>query len=232
MKIVPFEDGEWIKASEGLYWICTLAEDGNSLDYSRVEERKLAVEKLNHFHTESYGLRGDGLFLVSLKRKWMNRLMKFEESVQGENKLIKLYTNIGHHVLEEMDDELTNLEHKAFEEGCIVHGDPAHHNFIYNRTKLMLIDGDLVSYAPREYDYLQLMIRMLPFSEWSLDEWFSFNIPSIENILNNPTYTKLLAFPADFYREWLIDPEGRDELLRKTLVEHDKRYPAMLRLLS
>lgn len=131
-----------------------------------------------------------------------------------------------------MGDQLEALELNAIEHGCIVHGDPAHHNFIFNRTNLLLIDGDLISYAPLEYDYLQLMNRMLPFSNWSLDEWFAYSIPSVKTILKNNFLFQLLAYPTDIYREWLVDPKGRDDLLIRTKHQHEVRYPFMMSLLE
>ncbi|MCA0986199.1 phosphotransferase [Guptibacillus algicola] len=234
MKVVPFEDGDWIKKSEDLYWFCLLEIEGRSLDYSRIEERRLAVEKLAEFHAESFGLKMEGIRIVSLKNKWMNRLMKFEESLcnhpKRDHELIKRYTTLGRQVLEQMDEELVFMETKAVEEGCIIHGDPAHHNFVFNRSQLRLIDGDLISYAPREYDFLQLMNRMLPYSNWSLYEWGQYDNPAIKTILNKPYLVKLLAFPADFYREWLVDTDGREQLLQKELEQHEKRYSFMLNL--
>ncbi|WP_377888329.1 phosphotransferase [Alkalihalobacillus sp. R86527] len=236
VKVVPFEDGDWIKKSEGLYWFCLVAVNGRSLDYSRLEERRLAVEKLSHFHAEAYGLKMERIRIVSLRNKWMNRLMTFERSLVDhpcrDHQMIKEYTIIGRQVLQEMDEKLALLESKAVEERCIVHGDPAHHNFVFNRAQLLLIDGDLISYAPKEYDFLQLMNRMLPYSKWSLKEWSTYNNPVIQTILNTPYLVKMLAYPADFYREWLVDPSGREELLRKEHLQQEQRYPFMLRLLG
>lgn len=235
---IPFDDGDWMKQCNGYYWACMVAEEGRNLDYSLLEERRLAVEKLGQFHAEAAGLAIEGLNRISLKKKWMERLMRFENSVSTyrcdptEIELVKSFIQISYKVLTEMDDQLEALELNAFKQRYIVHGDPAHHNFIFNRTNLLMIDGDLISYAPLEYDFLQLMNRMLPFSNWSLEEWYTYRIPAVKNILNDSSLLQLLAYPTDFYREWLVNPEGRDELLWRTKLQNDVRYPFMVSLLK
>jgi len=225
---IPFADGEWMKESGGLTFACMKAIEGRALDYSIKEDRFLALEKTNHFQDEVQGIVSKHIPYVSLTRKWTNRFIRFKQNLDSEvlsceqEKLINYFLTIGESVLSEMM-EVEQLERSAYRRHCIVHGDPAHHNFIFNFDQLLLIDGDLISYAPREYDYLQLINRMLPHCNWSLEEWEKSHISSLRHCIEHSSLRRLLAYPADFYREWLMNPSGRNELLVKTEQQKEKR---------
>lgn len=225
---LPFSDGEWIKESGGLTFACMKTIEGRALNYALKEDRHLAVEKIAHFHEEVQGTSCDDIPTLALIPKWRNRFVRFKQDIEGnvyppqQEKLIHFYLSIGEHVVSQMK-EVARLEETALRYRYIVHGDPAHHNFIFSRNQLRLIDGDLISYAPREYDYLQLLNRMLPHCNWSLDEWQESYIYPLRQCIETPYLRKLLAYPADFYREWLVNPSGRNELLVKTEEHHSKR---------
>lgn len=230
---IPFVDGDWVKECNGVYWACMEFMPGRSLFYSVKEERQLAIEKVAQFHEEAKRYQFRNIPTISLKQKWTNRFLRFTSSVQPElfsahqNSLIQRYTKIGEDVLLQMN--VGELEKEAFQNGYIVHGDPAHHNFIFHQHSLLLIDGDLAVHAPKEYDYLQLINRMLPYCSWSLDEWVNNRIPALNYCLTNPSLRRLLAYPADFYREWLMEPNGRKQLLTKT-EEQDAARTAFMKL--
>ncbi|MDP4550434.1 phosphotransferase [Alkalihalobacillus macyae] len=230
---IPFVDGDWVKESNAVYWACMEFMPGRSLFYSVKEERQLALEKVAQFHEETTGYQFRNIPTMSLKQKWTNRLLRFTSSVQPElfsaeqNSLLKRYTKIGEAVLLQMN--VDDLEKEAFQNGYIVHGDPAHHNFIFHHHSLLLIDGDLAVHAPKEYDYLQMLNRMLPYCSWSLDEWVNNQIPALNYCFTNPSLRRLLAYPADFYREWLMEPSGRNQLLTKTM-EQDADRTAFMKL--
>lgn len=225
---IPFADGEWMKESGGLTFACMKAIEGRALDYRIREDRFLAMEKTNHFQDEVQGIVSKHIPYVSLTRKWTNRFIRFKQSLDSEvlsleqKKLIGSFLSIGERVLSQMM-EVDDLEQSTYRHHCIVHGDPAHHNFIFNFDQLLLIDGDLISYAPREYDYLQLINRMLPHCNWSLEEWEKSHITSLRHCIEDSSLRRLLAYPADFYREWLMNPSGRNELLVKTEQQKEKR---------
>ncbi|WP_169525460.1 phosphotransferase [Pseudalkalibacillus hwajinpoensis] len=231
VSFIPFLDGEWVKESNGVYWACMEFIPGRSLLYSIKEERQLASEKVAQFHQEATGHKFRNIPIISLKQKWTTRFFRFTNSVQPDlfsaeqNLLIQRYIKIGQDVLSEMN--VDDLEKDAFHRGYIVHGDPAHHNFIFNQHSLFLIDGDLAVYAPKEYDYIQLINRMLPFCNWSLEEWGNYRIPALNSCLTNSSLRRLLAYPADFYREWLMEPSGRKELLIKTAQQDGDRTAFM-----
>ncbi|WP_347549437.1 phosphotransferase [Pseudalkalibacillus hwajinpoensis] len=237
IQFIPFSDGDWVKESDGVYFACMKFESGRALNFSRREERQLAFEKIAHFHQETEGFDSKFIPRISLKHKWMNRFIRFQQSIQSSlfcsehNKLIQRYVETGREVLAKMSF-LDELEISAFHHKRIVHGDPAHHNFIFHCNNLRLIDGDLLTYGPHEYDFLQLIIRMLPYCDWSLDEWMAFEIPPLKHCLTNPSLRRLLAYPADFYREWLVDPDGRELLLRQTGQQDELRSKFMWRMLQ
>ncbi len=225
---IPFPDGDWLKEDGGLYFACMKTMKGRMLNYSLKEDRLLAIEKVAHFHQESIGLVSKDIFPVSLTRKWTNRLIRFKKEVgsslisANEKQLIQYYISVGEEVISGMT-AIEELERNALRDKCIVHGDPAHHNFIFRTDTLLLIDGDLANYAPHEYDFLQLMNRMLSHCNWSLDEWSKSHIPTVRHCLENPLLCRLLAYPADFYREWLMNPNGRSALLVKVAQQNDLR---------
>lgn len=233
---LPFSDGEWIKESGGLTFACMKAIQGRALNYAFKEDRLLAVEKIAHFHEEVQGTVSHHIPTIALIRKWTNRFVRFKHDIAAsvfppeQEKLIYFYLSIGESVVSHMK-EVEGLEETALRDRYIVHGDPAHHNFIFSSHQLRLIDGDLVSYAPREYDYLQLLNRMLPHCNWTLDEWSESHIPPLRQCIETPFLRKLLAYPADFYREWLVNPRGRKELLIKTEQQHAKRTAFVLNVL-
>ena len=237
VSFVPFVDRKWIKESNGIYWACMEFVEGRALDYSLKEDRQLALEKIAHFQQEAVGFKSNALSLLSLKRKWTNRWIRFTQDIEqtvfssDHHELIQRYVAVGKSVLSEMTG-LDDLEEKAFQNNIIVHGDPAQHNFIFHIDGLLLIDGDLVAYAPHEYDYLQLLTRMLPYCSWSLDEWSDYPIPALENCITNPSLRRLLAYPADFYRDWLLEPGGREQLLLRTERQDRLRYGFMCKVLK
>ncbi|MEH7106173.1 MULTISPECIES: phosphotransferase [Bacillaceae] len=83
----------------------------------------------------------------------------------------------------------------------ILHGDVAHHNFLRHRKgDLYLIDFDLVSIGPAEFDYLQYANRILPYLDWSLDKLFYY--PQFKKHREDRSFMVALAYPADIFREW------------------------------
>ncbi|WP_203554601.1 phosphotransferase [Bacillus sp. B15-48] len=171
------------------------------------DERMEGIQLLSKFHSFSANLVEDfSPFLQKqdLLTKWQVRYHRFKTNQPIVNKFVE--PTITAELLEWGERSLAGMKqyHSSFELNklVILHGDVAHHNFIKDNTeKLYLIDFDLVSIGPKEFDLLQYANRILPFMDWSLEEFMDINALS-SFIHQKGGFLYGLMYPADFYREW------------------------------
>lgn len=111
----------------------------------------------------------------------------------------------------------------------ILHGDVAHHNFLRKKDgKLYLIDFDLISMGPRNFDLLQYANRILPFINWDLKDLGQYD--GLKNLLKKPVYIYSLGYPTDLFREWnriiregIIDQRRLQLVVNQSLVNMEHR---------
>jgi thiamine kinase-like enzyme len=139
-----------------------------------------------------------------------NLLKKWGDRAEGFKRNMKI---INYFVPKQLTEEILDWSHMALEgmwenmgefsgeKPVILHGDVAHHNFLRAKTgSLFLIDFDLISLGPEDYDLLQYANRILPFMNWSLNSLFEMK--GFSGCLSNKAFLYGLMYPADIFREW------------------------------
>lgn len=197
--------------------------------------RHEGLKLLQTFHNSVSGSGNPVLNRIprfSLREKWISRLEQFVQN----GPVIMPY--IGKQVYDDLvasgldyfsycfADTLSQLENEAFVKGKVIHGDCASHNFIRDQKgQLNLIDFDLISLAPFEYDYLQYASRILPTIQWSFQRLQHIQI--LHKALSHQWFLACLLYPNDLYREWnrvVGEQEYRiQKMVHLTLKEHQRR---------
>ncbi|WP_171016646.1 phosphotransferase [Pseudalkalibacillus caeni] len=229
----PFPTKEWFFHYDGLYWACMPVEEGTPLDFSKRADRLLGLRQIAKFHKETGNLTKDvaPLKLFQLNEKWLRRYNRFQLSLNQapiQKEFVPLASSVqrwGEWILERINRKfLQHLEVEALNNRSLIHGDVAHHNFLRNKFETVLIDFDLIAYAPLEYDYLQYINRIMPFLKWDLQEVRDIPIPGLKHCLQNPDLYLLLAFPTDFFREWLFLMRTNEQKLNNYLAYARQKF--------
>ncbi|WP_071461268.1 phosphotransferase [Bacillus massilinigeriensis] len=170
------------------------------------KERKEGLQLLLSYHSAAQKcvpLFENKLPHMDLYEKWEQRSSKFlqnESTLQRYLGKRKWKEIIGWS--EEALDGLLRFESNFQDkERTILHCDLAYHNFLRGENgELYLIDFDLISIGPADYDYLQYAGRILPHTNWSLAGLFRTG--KLKDSLSNPAFLYGLLFPSDIMREW------------------------------
>ncbi|MGC4375834.1 hypothetical protein WD019_02665 [Fictibacillus sp. Mic-4] len=215
-----------IMYSENMYWGIMPYYSGSGLDLKYFRDVKHGLRCIHEFHKQST-LHGTGPLLASLPtynlyKKWKKRHNKFVENVtktrvsDSMRNELKEMMKWGKWSLEHLPKtELIELENSARQHGYVCHGDVAPHNFIrLSEKKVILIDYDLLSVVPHEYDYLQYVNRCMPYWNWSNQLLKKLNHAVLESCLEKRWFLIALVFPTDLYREWnrVLERRNKNEL--------------------
>jgi thiamine kinase-like enzyme len=177
-----------------------------SFTYVNEKERHEGLHLLSEFHqvTKNSVQRYQTILpAFDLKKKWTDRLNLFLQNVNVVSKyvpgdLIFEWVHMAEWSLEGINKYYDIIEKET---PVILHGDVAHHNFLRGLDgKLFLIDFDLITIGPRNFDLLQFANRILPFINWNMNVLIHYK--SLKDLLSNNVYVYALAYPTDIFREW------------------------------
>ncbi|WLR49995.1 phosphotransferase [Bacillus tianshenii] len=237
-QFIPFANGKLHIQLNDKDWAMTpFIKHGHSFLYSKSRDRNDGAALLRAFHHALADVPSEvkqqfPKFL--LLEKWSERYTTFYQYAH----LFAAY--LGKQVVHELlqwgywsmaalqGTKLPQLERKAQDNGYLIHGDTAEHNFIRSVSgKLYLIDFDLAAIAPSEYDFLQYANRILPHLEWSLTA-LSKN-SSFPQVASEKWFIAALVYPTDLFREWNRSIRGKGskkkikQLQQWTLKEYHAR---------
>lgn len=82
----------------------------------------------------------------------------------------------------------------------LIHGDIAHHNFLQTKSRLVIIDFDLASYADPDEEWTLLLQRFMPFANYDLQQLIDEHPDFLRIIEEQPSG---LRYPNEVFREWL-----------------------------
>lgn len=177
-----------------------------SFSYHQEENRHRGLKVLKDYHQTTRKLVRRYKTLIpdfDLKNKWQERYRTFVQNLPIIRFFIK--KEFVRQILAWAHWSLNGLEREKsfFHQGetVILHGDVAHHNFIFTEQhQLTLIDFDLIAIGKNWIDYLQYANRIFPFLEWNLQELWRYE--EMKEYQNVKGFLYALAFPTDIMREW------------------------------
>lgn len=197
-KICFFEDR--------IFGLIEFIKKGSSFSYQTKNNRIQAIKLLSKFHETTQLFANEfstRLSFFNQIEKWETRLKDFISNIPQLKKFIPQYymevyvewAKWSLHMLKQ------NKNYFKQQTRCVIHGDVAHHNFIYNfDEQLFLIDFDLIHLGSPVIDYLQFTNRILPYIEWSNHELQQME--TIKDLLNHKAFVIALIYPTDVLREW------------------------------
>jgi thiamine kinase-like enzyme len=174
--------------------------------YHTQTERDEGLELLAKYHKTTKVLVPefhDRIPRQNLWKKWGDRAEGFKLNTKIVNYFVpkRLTAEILDWSRIALEGMRENMEQFSGVEPVILHGDVAHHNFLRDETgSLFLIDFDLISLGPANYDLLQYANRILPFMNWSLNSLAEMK--GFSGYLSNKAFLYGLMYPADIFREW------------------------------
>lgn len=204
-----FPNGDCYVVWNNYYWALTPFIFGNKVNFTLSSDQIDTFQALRNFHHQAAGIQMKDV-APNIRRLLPYYEFRFQNFMQVQeylpNHRLYMFEQIkqwGMYALVKLSEEpLEKMEKQAVLNWQWIHGDVAHHNFI--RTKengIVIIDFDLVSIGPKEYDYLQLAQRMLCCNQWNVDKLFQ-NIPNLKSLSEQNWFLHGLIFPNDIFREW------------------------------
>lgn len=235
-----FPNGESYFKYRGYYWALMPFLEGNPLNYRDDNDQKAAFSTLIDFHKINKGFSVYGTtkrYTWQLFSQWVPRMNRFSEVIERVpgpyRPMFNELLNWGRYSLRQLADEpIAAMESEALQAKQWIHGDVAAHNFIRaSGHHVHLIDLDLVAIAPRAYDYLQLVNRILVSNDWNLQDLYNHVSKSHES-LSLRWFLLALIFPSDLFREWGKWLRGRTHLTQQFLLNYTVdqfyvRYPTI-----
>lgn len=232
-----FPNGERYVVWNNYYWALMPYIYGNKVNFTQPADQMDTFQALLYFHQKASGIRlieevpNIRRLLPYYTFRFQNFMQLQDDLPNRQSYMFKQVSQWGLYALRKLSEEpLEKMEKQAVLDWQWIHGDVAHHNFI--RTKennIVIIDFDLVSLGPKEYDYLQLAQRMLCSNHWNVEELLR-NIPTMQLLSEQHWFIYGLIFPNDIFREWNYFFRKRswkqvDELLHYTEQQLTARLP-------
>lgn len=235
-----FPNGERYVKWNQYYWAKIPYIHGYKINFTKRSDQIDVFRTLNQFHRLSAGIQLDSEYL-SVRRLYPYYEQRLQTFIRWldyfPSEQMPMFEEIkqwGMHALKKLSEEpLEQMERKALLNWQWTHGDVAHHNFLRTEDrKVVIIDFDLVSIGPKEYDELQLSQRILCCNGWNIAEWFHTMNGIVKTLVKQRWFLWGLMFPNDIYREWNYLFQNKawsymDTLLTYTKNQYNARLPFM-----
>jgi thiamine kinase-like enzyme len=176
-----------------------------AFSYVNEQDRREGLKLLKKYHrTTEQCIQSYQTILpvFDIEKKWLERYSMFRQNLSIVSNylpqpLIQEWLRWAEWSLSGIQRNSNGLK----EPYVILHGDVAHHNFLRKKDgKLYLIDFDLISMGPKNFDLLQYANRILPFIHWDMNALFQYE--DLKNLFQNSVYLYSLGYPTDLFREW------------------------------
>ncbi|MEI2356151.1 phosphotransferase [Mesobacillus zeae] len=212
---------------EGLYYspIQYIEPDSTPFTFLTENERTEGMSLLDDYHVCAKQLVGEYKGMLSqmeLSVKWKERANRFRKNLPTIGKFIskRKLNDIRDWAKESLEGLAVHAKRLESKEETILHCDVAHHNFHRARNgELFLIDFDLLSIGPPQYDLLQYAGRILPYMDWSFVSLSKMK--HLQKELDDPFFLYGLLFPSDIMREW-------NRILKDRMDFHPKRMSHLI----
>ncbi|EIT85322.1 hypothetical protein A374_11280 [Fictibacillus macauensis ZFHKF-1] len=233
---ISYPSGSKVHHYDGMYWCMMPFYNGKELDLNDETDVREGLHTILKFHEQSVissEKYHSVLSTYSLLKKWNKRLNAFKKNVQQQSYPESLkpafeeMLSWGKWALHHLDKkEIDLLENAARKRGEVCHGDVAPHNFMrLDEQEIILIDYDLFSVVPHEYDVLQYVNRIMPYWQWSPYILRQCKSHYLEQLMQKKWFLTALVFPTDLYREWNRAFEGGREKIREMIAFTDSDLP-------
>ncbi|MGG1576067.1 phosphotransferase [Fictibacillus sp. NRS-1165] len=229
-----FPTGRKTHFYDNMYWGIMPFYKGDELDLNDEKDVRDGIHAIRSFHRQSIFQSDSYLSLLSsysLFEKWTKRFNAFKRNSKKHyvseemSKAFQEMIGWGKWSLNHLNrKELERMELQARQKGEVCHGDVAPHNFMRLKgDKVILIDYDLFSIVPHDYDILQYVNRIMPYWDWSPSILRKCEDPELEALLRKKWFLIALVFPTDLYREWNRAFEAGKEQIKEmtTFTEED-----------
>lgn len=229
-----FPNGARYVKWKNFYWAMMPFILGNKVNFAQKTDQVDVFHALNEFHQQSFGIQMDFFSVRRLypyyEQRFQNfsRLMKYVPDLQTT--MFEEIKHWGAYALNKLSQaRLEEMENGAIAKRMWLHGDVAHHNFLrVEKQRVVLIDFDLVSIGPKEYDQLQLSQRILCYNGWNFDELIR-TVSAVQTLANQRWYLYGLIFPNDIYREWVYFFHRKTRISIELLLKYTiNQYAARL----
>ena len=176
--------------------------EGESADYRKLEDQKLALEVLQALHETRFEIdwyTQDLLPYYHLKEKWIQRLARF---IEHEIPLIELLQENYKKIVWMAENALRNMENSTLSKQTrtLIHGDVVHHNFMIGDDGIKLVDFDLAAVGEYTDELILWLHRVLPNVSYDLKGLMDQH-PYLQQAKHKLHY---LRFPNEIMREALF----------------------------
>ena len=200
-----FVNGNYYIELDNMFWaMTTYIPQMRKVSFTYKRDREAGILLLRALHDTSKNLSLLKNFVPAERNieNWLIRLQRFEHNAALLIDLIDEHTIKD--IISYSKQSLLTLQQLPFskeEEHVLLHGDVASHNFLKGKDEqFYIIDFDLASIGPKEWDYVQFTNRILPSIGW--DEKKFLQMPILPSLLkNNQRYRVAITFPMDILRE-------------------------------
>ncbi|RXY98304.1 phosphotransferase [Fictibacillus sp. S7] len=228
-----YPTGKNVHYFDHMYWGIMPFYKGDELDLNDEKDVRDGIHAIRKFHAQSVYTSDSYLSLLSsysLIEKWTKRFNAFKRnskkhSISAEmDEAFQEMIAWGKWSLSQLNrKELERMEQEAREKGEVCHGDVAPHNFMRrSEDDVILIDYDLFSVVPHDYDILQYVNRVMPYWDWAPSILQKCEDPELVALLKKKWFLTALVFPTDLYREWNRAFEaGKEQIKEMTIFTED-----------
>nr|WP_302328509.1 phosphotransferase [Salirhabdus salicampi] len=224
--------------NDGKLWCLTPWVEGKSLSFKEEKNRDFAVRTLTTFHRDVQGI------VVPTYRKPITFSKKMEKRLRQFIKTKALFHDYGYldlyeqivkhsHVILEQMEQLNwhRLESIARKKRYWIHGDCASHNFIVQNHNVFMIDFDLLSPSPYEYEWIQLAQRFMDEPTASVYTLLRYQI--FQRLLERNRYFYYgILFPNDLIREWMYAIKNKKRRIGPTIQKFDEKWQSRMEFVA
>lgn len=231
-----FPNGKKVHFFGDMYWGIMPFYRGDELDLNDKKDVKDGLQAIRQFHRQSIFKSDAYLSLLSsysLIEKWNKRFNSFRRNIKKHHvsssmkEAFEEMVGWGKWTLSHLNRrEIEKMEQAARQQGQVCHGDVAPHNFMRrSETDVILIDYDLFSVVPHDYDVLQYVNRIMPYWDWSPSILKKCEDPQLDSLLRKKWFLIALVYPTDMYREWNRAFEAGKEQIQEMTAFTEEDMP-------
>ena len=210
--------------------------EGRSADFSKVSDQQKTLQALQALHQTNEQIRWQEIDLLpyyDLREKWYRR---FERFIEHERELKVLLRDDYKKIVTMASDALNRIDgiSTELEERTLLHGDVVHHNFMFGKDDVKLVDFDLAAMGERTDELILWLHRVLPNVGYDL-----------KSVMQEHSYLQhvrqkahFLLFPNEIMREALFylklsprQKQGTYPFIKKfsgDVLRHEKKLTQMV----
>lgn len=210
--------------------------EGRSADFSKRSDQQKTLEALKALHQTNEQIRWQEIDLLpyyDLREKWYRRFERFIEHERELKVLLrddyKKIVTMASGALNRIDGISTELEERT-----LLHGDVVHHNFMFGKEDVKLVDFDLAAIGKRTDELILWLHRVLPHVDYDLKSVMQAH-PYLQHAQQKVHF---LLYPNEIMREALFylklpprQKQGCYPFIKKfsgDVLRHEKKLKQMV----